>query len=225
MTKDQFDFFERYKIDDEKAKKLLESSNAAEQLDQYFKSLTEDVVNDFASNLSKALPFERPISRQPTQKNNISELANSFTNDPAPPLKEEMKNHQPKEPSSHENQTEKKKEPSINYVHENQKEPQKSYYDNYTKKPPIKKKKKEKIIKPIRSQKKQKKKLVPAKNIAKKSFFKTLTQNIQLFTKKIFKDKSRPSSLKTKHIDLDRMKKVEQEISDLHDPNNKGTTF
>ena len=224
MTKDQFDFFETYKMDNEKAKKLLESNDASEQLDHYFKNMTEDVINDFANNLNKAYPIKRPVPRQPTQKNNMSELTNFSTNKTDPPKKNEIKSNQQKVYSSHEDQTEEKKKPSINYVHETQKETQKSDYDNYTKKPPLKKKK-EKIIKPISSQKKLRKKSIPAQGFTKKTFFKTLTKNIQLFTKKIFKYKNRPSSLKTKNIDLDRMKKTEQKISNLHDPNNKGTTF
>ena len=174
MTKDQFDFFETYKMDDEKAKKILESNDASELLDHYFKNMTEDVVNDFANNLNKALPIKRPILRRTTQEKTISELTNSFTNKPDRPLKKEIKNNQPINPSSHENQTEEKKEPSINYVHKSQKSTQKSYADSYTKKQNLKKGKKEKIIHPTHNQNPQKKKSIPAKPLIKKHLSKRL---------------------------------------------------
>tara|TARA_A100001015_G_scaffold242345_1_gene276864 strand:+ start:1563 stop:2240 length:678 start_codon:yes stop_codon:yes gene_type:complete len=225
MTKEQFDFFEKYKLDNEKAKKILESADAIEQLDHYFKQMTEDVVNDFATNLNNALPVDRPISRESHQKNSIAELTNSLKNKTKTSAKQEPTHISPKEHHSDENQPAEKPQPTINYIHENQSTPKKNKVDHLTKKLTPQKKKKETIIKPIIKQKEQKKQFIPLQKEPTQTLFKRLMKNIQSIIKKIQKDKNQPSSLKTKHIDLDRLKKVEQEISDLHNPNNKGTTF
>ncbi len=220
MDKQQRDFLEKYSLDEETYNELISGPNSVEKINAYLKEFTDDVFAQLQADLDEIRRFSAQAEQQKLDRRRLKHdmiRQRQEKSKQQPTVKQDSKQ---KEDSVLDQQDSYKPVDHISDQHvDNKKEnvmatapvsETKKVYHIKSKVP----EKKQVVSQPVMPQQKRKPTLGP------------LVKNMFNFIKHVLpKIKFVSDNVQSKQVDLDAFKKREDAVKDIHDSNQKGTTY
>ena len=220
MDKQQRDFLEKYSLDEETYNELISEPNSVEKINAYLKGFTDDVFAQLQADLDEIRRLSAQVEQQKLDRRRLKhEMIRQRQEQSKQQLKVKRDSKQEKDDAIDQDDSYKPVDHISDQHVDNKKE-------NVMATAPVSETKKVYHIKSRVPEKKQvmSQPVIPQQK--RRSTLGSLVKKVFNFIKNVLpKIKFLSNNVQSKQVDLDAFKKREDAVKDIHDSNQKGTTY